>query len=554
MADNKNQEGFDFFKLRAVDFVNLGFILYMFTFYLIYMDNMYFNITYTRALVFWKGVGIYAVCVILAYAYDCFGIGRSKRWYLKERFLIKDDTLLSMPEFWLGGFVLANTVAFINAPDKHTAWTGESGRFFGLMMILIIAVMFILVSRRCCVTILHFIAVLATSILAVVMAYLQHFGGDPFLLRERILEKQQELFISLFGNINTYGSFLAMAIPGIVAGLIFAKKYYVRLVAGAGLFIVSLGVIPAKSDNVYLGTGVAMILLMFLSIYYRHIVRFMVSCVIMLASFLFMAYRNAVGKGSQKHINGLAEVIENPKIMLLLFIVAVIAAVLVFLLDNKVKKSITDKIAKKIILFMLISMVVVGIIFFIIGRNAGLSIFVSNDKWGTFRGYIWRRSVSLYRMANPWHKLFGYGNETIKALMMGNFKEEMIKITARTYDNSHNELLQYLVTTGLVGMVSYIGLFISSVRYMVKNADNDATVIALAAASTGYWVQGTVYLNQPITTPLFFVLLAAGIGYIRYRKQEGRSEFPKKVAEKPTEKVTEKVTEKKKASEKSTEK
>ena len=113
MADGNNHEGFDFFKLRAVDIVNMGFILYMFTFYLIYMDNMYFNITHTRALAFWYGAGAYVGLVILAYAYDCFGAEKGKRWSLKEKFLIKDETIMSMPEFWLGGFVLANIVAFI---------------------------------------------------------------------------------------------------------------------------------------------------------------------------------------------------------------------------------------------------------------------------------------------------------------------------------------------------------------------------------------------------------------------------------------------------------
>ena len=52
----------------------------------------------------------------------------------------------------------------------------------------------------------------------------------------------------------------------------------------------------------------------------------------------------------------------------------------------------------------------------------------------------------------------------------------------------------------------------------------DAVAIAALAGCIGYLVQGLVNLNQPITTPFYFVLLAFGIGYLRYRDQ-GYGEF-----------------------------
>jgi len=132
--------------------------------------------------------------------------------------------------------------------------------------------------------------------------------------------------------------------------------------------------------------------------------------------------------------------------------------------------------------------------------------------------------VSLFGMASPWEKLFGYGNESISEYMTRFFQQEMIEVTNRTYDNSHNELLQYLVTTGLVGAISHVGLFVSGIAYLIRNAADDVAVIALMAGTAGYWVQGLVYLNQPITTPLYFVFLAAGIGYVRYKRFTAKEE------------------------------
>ena len=31
----------------------------------------------------------------------------------------------------------------------------------------------------------------------------------------------------------------------------------------------------------------------------------------------------------------------------------------------------------------------------------------------------------------------------------------------------------------------------------------------------GYFVQGLINLNQPITTPFYFVFMATGVGYVR---------------------------------------
>lgn len=506
-------------KLSPIDMISWGFIVYMMSIYLFYMNNLYFDITYTRAVVFWAGAIIFIVLQIGSYIYDIYIEMKDPiKTGLKKKVFIKDDKLFRLPELWMGIFVIANVVAYFNASIKTAAWTGNSGRFFGLKMILIIAIMFFVLSRRCYVNYVNYIVGTVMAVIAVLIAYSQHFGGDPLRLREQIIDKQKELFISLFGNINTYGSFLAIAVPMVAAVFIFSNKKWIKGSAAAALVIISLGIIPAKSDNVYLGIGAAMLILIFLSIYYQRIMAFMLSCDCILIGLLFMAYKNHVGKGSQKHINGIAEIIESPKIMLILLLGFLVLTGFAFILDKKLLKKMEKKSLKRLVAVLIVLVMILMAAFCTVGIKMKLSIFVFNDKWGTYRGYIWRRSVSLFEMAGPWEKLFGYGNESISEYMTRFFQQEMIEITNRTYDNCHNELLQYLVTTGLVGAISYVGLFISGIAYLIRNADDDPAVMALMAGAAGYWVQGLVYLNQPITTPLYFVFLAAGIGYVRGKR------------------------------------
>ena len=203
-----------------------------------------------------------------------------------------------------------------------------------------------------------------------------------------------ELFISLFGNINTYGSFLAIAVPMVAAVFIFTNKKWIKGTAAAALIFISVGIIPAKSDNVYLGVGAAMLILIFVSLYYKRIVSFMLSCDCILLGLLFMAYKNQVGQGSQKHINGIAEIIESPKIMLILLVGFLVLTVIAFILDKKLLGKMEKKSLKRLVAVLIALLIILMAAFCVVGIKMKLSIFVFNDKWGTYRGYIWRRSVS----------------------------------------------------------------------------------------------------------------------------------------------------------------
>lgn len=120
------------------------------------------------------------------------------------------------------------------------------------------------------------------------------------------------------------------------------------------------------------------------------------------------------------------------------------------------------------------------------------------------------------------NKLFGYGNETFGVYMNANYYQEMLNVVGELYDNAHNELLQYLITLGVFGLVTYLGLCVSSVVYMLKYGKGNYIVYGILAATVGYFFQSIINLNQPITTPLYFVIMALGVGYTTYlRKQDG---------------------------------
>ena len=102
------------------------------------------------------------------------------------------------------------------------------------------------------------------------------------------------------------------------------------------------------------------------------------------------------------------------------------------------------------------------------------------------------------------------------------YYDDMLNIVGKLYDNAHNELLQYLITLGICGVVAYLGTFVTSVIYMLKYGKSNYMIYGFLTAVIGYFFQSLINLNQPITTPLYFVIMALGVGYTTYlRKQDG---------------------------------
>ena len=515
----KEIEEFKYRKNRPIDIVITMFIAYVVTVYTLYMNNKYFNITGTRALTFAYGAGIFIILLISAYIIEYSILSYYGESEIK---IYKDSKLFAMPEIWAFGFLIANYMAYILAasPVKKDAMLGTNGRDMGLGMMLVLTVTFIVLSRQAYTHPFVFILFFISSGIAYVTGVLQHFGLDPFYLRERVAAKQKEMFISMFGNINTFGVYICIAIPFAAALFILSEKRWVRVIAAVNLLLGSTSIITAKSDNVYLGLFTGFILLLYVSIYYKKLTEYLLSIMIILFGLTVLAFMNKALSGSQKHINGLALIIENPKVMTVISIafVIVLAGAIAFRTINieKYKEIQNTKFLIGLTIFFILS----GIIVVVIGVKTGSEFFVFDDKWGTFRGYIWRRSFDLFKRGSLKQKLFGYGNESVNYYMTRYYYDEMVKITKRQYDNCHNEYLQYLVTTGLFGFVTYVGMIITGLVYMVKRIKGNALIAACAAGSIAYMTAGIVSLNTPITTPYFFVIMALGIGYARYRDQK----------------------------------
>ena len=140
---------------------------------------------------------------------------------------------------------------------------------------------------------------------------------------------------------------------------------------------------------------------------------------------------------------------------------------------------------------------------------------VIDDEWGTHRGYIWRLGIENYREFSLLHKIFGYGPDTFGIMTVKNNYREMVERYNEIFDSAHNEYLQYFITIGPLGLISYLVLLVSSVMRLIKKAGDNPYVVAVAFAVVCYGAQAFVNINLPIATPVMWTLLMAGLAGCR---------------------------------------
>ena len=133
-----------------------------------------------------------------------------------------------------------------------------------------------------------------------------------------------------------------------------------------------------------------------------------------------------------------------------------------------------------------------------------------NGSWGTNRGYVWQATWKAFGDLPFIKKLVGYGPDTFRMFALDFFYDELAAATGQRFDNAHNEYLQYLVTIGWLGLLSYLLFLVSMGLQMVRGMVRNPCAAGLFVAVLCYLAQAVVNINLPIVTPMVWLLLSCG--------------------------------------------
>lgn len=480
------------------------------------------------------------------------------------------------PGMYMILFMIANIMACIVSVDSNESFFGAGSRYMGMATFLAMILVAYCLMNSGSAKISTIAVFEAMALFSMIIALLQYLGVNPFGLRTGISTlKQAYKFMSFFGNMNIYAAFVIM-VMGINIGLyVFANKSNIekwidkkedkknknrapistekvllgtRIVSAVLLVFAGINFNIANSDSVYLAFVGIMFFMFLICLKDGCLERLFRAGAIVAFGNLLVAFLCAKVEWSLETIReSMSKYIElkheNPRLKFeqmdmpfhlnkwdfggipaitvklpVAIGIFMTFAVLIFVVRclkrymGKKLSAITLKSRNRIVIVITILVVICGVAVAIIGNRKKVSYFVFDDDWGTDRGYVYRLAAESYADAPLINKVFGYGNESTRYVIEKAKAKDASKKKKKSYDNVHCEPFQYLLTTGVLGMVSFLGLFASSVYVILKCRRKSILTYMMFGAVIGYFIQCLISINQPITTPFFYVFMGIGLG------------------------------------------
>ncbi len=479
-------------------------VLLLLCVYPIIFSNGYKNITYTRFMFFCLvSIVVFAICAIKFLSRTASVEAAVKRYFSSAT--ATDKAFLS--------FFVATLAASVFSEYKYASVIGDLGRYMGFVIFFAIFLMYLWVSRFYKLTERDMQIFCIVCIGISVFSFLQFEGVDLFGLIHSVSPEKRRNFLSPFGNINVFASFLSVAAPFAMYMFCFVpenkKNLFFYGTVCAANFVSAL---TSNSDSSYIMLAVVFVVLFILVCKKQEAFsRFFVLCMLFFGASIFFAVIYYMVKGTR----GLSALTETYVTSILPFL-GIALSFAVHLLISKYVPS--ENVLKKVrsatimlVVICLLTVLVCLIYFSVFDTTTNLGIFGRyfrfNDLWGTDRGYVWTRLVRIFRDCSWKEKIFGFGEDTVSVVLIERYLSEMRTQLGYLFDNAHNEYLHYLTTTGLFGLGSYLAILLTTLLSYRKRKMNILQK-ALLLSVVGYMVQSGFNIIQPISTPFVFIAVA----------------------------------------------
>ena len=430
---------------------------------------------------------------------------------------------INLEDILIFTFFLICTLSWLLSDYRVEALTGAGSRYTGYLFMTGLCMLYVIVKRCYQYCEWDLIIIFASVMLINGLAVLNFCGIDPFGFFTQMKASSKDSFISTLGNIDIFAAYTSIFTPIAVVMFMKSKKQGKTIFYAIAVFFTMMGILVSNSDCAFVGLftliGAVVYLLLKTS---KNVRRFLEVIIIFGVAVLVAAYLQVLGKqvsiNSIRRFTGISGGIVSVKIAVIILLVG---AILLICLNFKTIISRFDKIDNSDILryilmcalFVIALALIFSFLYFsLVNKTANLGnaagYFRFDDSWGTNRGYIWRISAGAYTGLPLLHRIFGTGEASFRFTISVLTAQQDSMYFSKILDSAHNELLHYMITIGVLGLVNYILIIGHLLKHLFTNEENTPIQYALGLAVLCYFVQSIFNIAQPITTPLLFIVLA----------------------------------------------
>lgn len=370
----------------------------------------------------------------------------------------------------LGAVVATSVVSTVTSLSPAMSLWGLGGYYGGCMMVLFTAVGYLAVRAFAPQKLLNGLTFCAgiTTALVTVLYVLNIFNIDLIGTYADTAVVERAQFFSTLGQKNFCSGFMAFALPLVFYAFLVARGARHTVFYGVPAFFGGLALAVVDADGLALGIGTAVLVLLCQKIFTtRTLRRLMVIGMFFFADAGWMQYMrtHVYTQGGKPILAAFGHYAQ-----LGFAVCAAVWAVLFFALRSR---EIPLWKAGRVLAAIAVTLgvVLVALANFMpgfpsLGKLDDLLVF--NDDWGTYRGTAWRISWSAWTAQPFWRKLLGVGPgmmHTAVAQWAG------ADITARmkTFYAAHNEYLELLLTSGVLGLAAWVWFVTAHLRKAAQN-------------------------------------------------------------------------------------
>lgn len=507
------------------------YLLLMFTFFPLAFSNQYQSIRTDKYVIFLTLTMVVAIVEFFMILSDTGNKNidktKSQKWY----------QTLSFTDWAMLALLFINCISTVFSAFPSDAFLGTQGRNNGLLLMIAYVAVYFIITRQYMFYEYVFCGLAIGAGLVFLLAVINYFYIDPLGMFKGYSEQVVMDFTSTIGNKNLMASFVCVCLPVIMMLFINTSKKTFKWIYYASMVIGFSALLVADSDSGFLGFFAILLVLLF---YYirkpKMLSLYFFSVFSMLAGAKILRLFSLIMNDYTKEMTEIPSlfVYEN-FISYILVIFTLVLAVLFYFIAKKNPDLVFPRAVS--IAALSIAVLAGAIVIYLIIKytfidttselNEVMSYFRFTDRWGTHRGYMWRKSVEIFAGYDFKDMLFGCGPDTYYSVFTPYFSELQRLYGDQSTNCAHNEYLNYLVTIGIFGLTAYLSVIIGFIVRAVKAAKTNPLAIICCSGVICYAIQAIVNIAQPITTPLFILFICIGEAVCRQVKKDNKNTFIK---------------------------
>ena len=446
-------------------------------------------------------------------------------------FLFSPERTSEYPTFFL--FKGGEDTSVVNLP-----WEGYSGWNMGLRSQLMFVAIFFLVSR-------YFMKswkndllrmMLVSAFLVFLLGVLNRFHVDPLNIYADLSEVYISKFLSTLGQGTWYSSFMVVLLPVGMAFYLFNdnRTSVSNILLSCYVAVGGATFVTQNSDSAYPAfAGIILVMFAVSFISNERFLKFLEMMIILLGAMKVVGLFQIIFPWRLTELDSMSLFVSQSPVTLILLILLIGFYIFLQKKVNAGSFNITDyKKVRNIILACTIAFIPLGIIIGVLNTKGllptdalkGVEYLTFNDSWGNNRGFTWRNTVEV--MKEPlWRSmaLTGPGPDCYPTVI---YASEVRAASLYSFWNgevvicAHNEWLNMLFNEGILGFITYMGIFVSAFITFAKRADN-AIMTAGTAAIIGYFLHNMFCYQQILCTPMIFCVMALCAYAVREQSSAG---------------------------------